>query len=272
MATEYNGGLYSYADRVTKKIFFRAEDRSTKSVTIKSGQVLKALSFLETDASGKCIAHGGLTESATVTFTAALTSGQTMIIAGLTFTAGSAGTTVAQLGTVWAGLSDGVTAANASAAILAAGIATTVGTFSAGTLAGYSTTAVTTSKVRFDGTSAAAATDVAATGTGTAPTIVISQYAALNKIAGVLAFDVDASSGDVDASAYSEASFWASALVWAVDTAVDTVTKVDGSTVAVTAYNTGCAGTSTASNLLKQKFVEGTEFEPLGFLSAGEQL
>jgi len=269
---EYNGGWNSYPDRVTKKIFFRATDRSTKSVTIKSGQVIKALSFLETDSAGKCIAHGGLVESATATFGTALTSGQTLIIAGLTFTAGSAGTTTAQLGTVWSGLVDGVGFAAAAAAILAAGTAVTVGTFTAGTLAGYNTTLVTASKVRFDATSVASATDVAATGTGAAPTIVISQYAASNKISGVLLFDVDASSADVDATAYQEASFWASALVWAVDVAVDTITLVDGTTKAVTAYNTGCAGTSAASNLLKQKFVESTEFEPLGFMSTGEQL
>ena len=139
-------------------------------------------------------------------------------------------------------------------------------------MTGYNTTSVSTTKVRFDASSAASATDVAATGTGTAPTIVITQFASLNKIAGVLLFDVDASAGDVDATAYSEASFWASALTWAVDVAVDTITLVDGTTKAVTAYNTGCAGTSAASNLLKQKFVESTEFEPLGFLTAGEQL
>lgn len=272
MATEYNGGLYSYADQATKKIFFRATDRSTKSVTIKSGQVIKAFSFLETDSAGRCIAHGGLVESATATFGTASTSGQTTIIAGLTFTAGSAGATTAQLATVWSGLADGVGFAAAAASILAAGIPLTVGTFTAGTLANYSTTSVSANKVRFDASLAASAADVAATGTGTAPTIVITQYAALNKIAGILLFDVDASAGEVDATAYQEASFWASALTWAVDVAVDVVTKVDGTTVAVTAYNTGCAGTSNASNLLKQKFVEGTEFEPLGFLSAGEQL
>lgn len=269
---EYNGGWSSYPDRVTKKIFFRAGDRETKTVTIKSGQVIKALSFLETDSAGKAIAHGGLVESATATFGTALTSGQTSIIAGLTFTAGSAGTTTAQLATVWSGIADGTGYVAAAAAILAAGIATTVGTFTAGTLTGYSTTLVSTNKIRFDATTAASATDVAATGTGTAPTIVISQFAALNKIAGVLLFDVDASAGDVDATAYTEASFWASALTWAVDVAVDTITLVDGTTKAVTAYNTGCAGTSATSNLLKQKFVENSEFEPLGFLSAGEQL
>lgn len=269
---EYNGGWNSYPDRVTKKIFFRATDRSTKTVTIKAGQVIKAHSFLESDSAGKCIAHGGLVESATATFTAATASTNTIIIAGLTFTTGTAGATVAQLATVWSGLADGTGFAAAAASILAAGIPTTVGTFTAGTLAGYNTTFVTTGKVRFDATSAASATDVAATGTGTAPTIVITQYAALNKIAGILLFDVDAASADVEATAYQEASFWASALTWAVDVSVDTITLVDGTTKAVTAYNTGCAGTSAASNLLKQKFVESTEFEPLGFMSAGEQL
>lgn len=262
---EYNGGLYSYQDRTTKKIFFRSEDRYTKSVTIKSGQVIKALSFLETDSSGKCIAHGGIAESASVVFGSALTSGQTMILGGITWTAGSAGTTVAQLATVFGGLADGTTAAIATAAL---SVATTVGTFTAGTLTGYNTAYIASGKVRFDSTVTGNVTDLAATGTGTAPTITVTSGAnAFNKIAGVLLFDVDASSGDVDATAYSEASFWASALTWAADPTIDTVTKPDGTTVAVTAYNTGAF-----TNLLKQKFVEGTEFEPLGFLSAGEQL
>jgi len=262
---EYNGGFYSYPDRVTKKIFFRAESRYTKTVTIKSGQVIKALSFLETDANGKCIAHGGIVESATVVFGTALTSGQTMILGGLTWTAGSAGTTVAQLATVFSGLADGVTAATATAAL---SVASTVGTFTAGSLSGYNTTYITTGKVRFDATVTGNVTDLAATGTGTGATVTVIQGGGtFNKIAGVLLFDVDASAGDVDATAYQEGSFWASALTWAVDPAIDVVTKVDGTTVAVTAYNTGAS-----NNLLKQKFVEGTEFEPLGFLSAGEQL
>jgi len=156
---EYNGGFQSYPNRTTKKIFFRADDRTTKTVTVKAGQVLKALSFVESDKDGKVIAHTG----------------------------------------------------------------------------------------------------IVSTGANTPPTI--------NKIAGVLLFDVDATGADVEATAYTEASFWASALTWSVDTAVDVVTKVDGTTVAVTAYNTNAS-----TNLLKQKLVEGTEFEPLGFLSAGEQL
>jgi hypothetical protein len=274
--TDYNGGYQNFANRTRTKTFFRAADRNTKTITVKSGQVIKAYSFLESDVNGKMIAHGGLVESATVVFGASITTGQTVILAGLTFTAGSGSVTAIQLADIWSGLTVGDTAAVASAIILAKGYsATVVGTFTSGTLAGYSTTNVNTTKVRFDavGTGAASATDVAISGTGAAAgTVAITQYAALNKVAGVLAFDVDATSADVDASAYTEASFWADALVWAVDTAVDTVTKFDGTTVAVTAYNTGCAGTSAASNLLKQKFVEGTEFEELGFLSAGETL
>lgn len=270
---EYNGGWNSYPDRVTKKIFFRATDRSTKTVTIKAGQVIKAHSFLESDSAGKCIAHGGLVESATATFATAGASTNTVTIAGLTFTVGSGGATTAQLAQVWSGLTDGTTATAANTAILAAGIPTTVGVFSAGPFVNYNTTALTSTKVRFDGSTVANVTDVAATGTaGILPTIVLTAYAALNKIAGILLFDVDAASADVEATAYQEASFWASALTWAVDVSVDTITLVDGTTKAVTAYNTGCAGTSAASNLLKQKFVESTEFEPLGFMSAGEQL
>lgn len=148
---EYNGGFQSYPDRVTKKTFFRADGRQTKTVTIKAGQVLKALSFVESDVDGKAVAHSGVVGGA--------------------------------------------------------------------------------------------------------------------NIAGVTVFDVDASAADTEASVYVEASFWADALVWSVDVLTDTVAKFDGTNIAVTAYDTGCS-----TDLLKQKFVEGTEFEPLGFLTAGEQL
>jgi hypothetical protein len=151
--------------------------------------------------------------------------------------------------------------------------ATTVGTFTSGTLAGYSTTNINSTKVRFDavGTGAASATDVAVTGTGSAAgSVAVTQFAAMKPIAGVLVYDVDATSADVDAAVYTEASFWAQALTWAVDVAVDTViTPSTGATVAVTAYNTGAAGTSAASNLLKSKFVEGSEFS-LEFQRTGE--
>jgi hypothetical protein len=273
---EYNGGWSSYPDRVTKKIFFRASDRETKTVTIKSGQVIKALSFLETDAAGKCIVHGPITESATIVFNVvnavtgiALTSTQTLVINGMTFTAGTAGATPAQLATAWSGITSGMAAASVPNAPAA-----TVGVFSGTFTAGYTTELINTNTISVNSIAPLTnATDIAAiTGTTAAATLVITQGAtSLNKIAGVLLYDVDATGGDVDSTAYVEASFWASALNWANSNG-DVFTKVDGTTVAFTAYNTGASGTSAASNLLKQKFVENTEFEPLGFLSAGEQL
>lgn len=147
----YKGGVITYPDQVPSAVFFRADGRATKTITIKQGQVLKARSFIETDVAGKGIAHSGV---------------------------------------------------------------------------------------------------------------------ATKKIAGVTVYDVDASVADVVTSVYTEASFWASALTWAVNIATDTILKDDGVTpIAVTAYDTGAN-----TDLLKAKFVENSEFEPLGFLKAGELL
>lgn len=277
----YSGGKDSYPNRVTKKIFYGRCRPETIPGTIKSGQVLKAYTFLESDVNGKLIAHGGLVESATIDFGASITTGQTFIAAGLTFTAGSGSVTAIQLADIWSGLTVGDTAAVASAKILAKGYsATVIGTFTSGTLAGYSTTSVSSTRVRFDaiGTGAASATDVAITGTGAAAgTATITQYAAMNKIAGVTVYDVDATSSDTNAEVYSEASFWGDddgtvALLWAVDPTVDTILNAAGTAqVAVTAYNTGCSGTSAASHLLKRKFIEGSEFE-LGFVGIGDRV
>ena len=153
--------------------------------------------------------------------------------------------------------------------------ATTVGVFSGTFTAGFMTEPSTSTSIIINATTPATnVTDLAAiTGTGSAAATLatVQGTGTFNKIAGVLMFDVDASAGDVDATAYVEASFWANALNWAT-TPDEVMTKVDGSTIAFTAYNTGCDGTSATANLLKQKFVENTEFEPLGFLAAGEQL
>jgi hypothetical protein len=268
--TQQNG-VTRYGQTTPKRKFFGAEETCSAVKTIKSGQVLKAGTFLESDSSGKQVAHGSIAESALVTFTTALTSGQTLIIAGLTWTAGSSGTTVAQLVTAWKDIAVGT-----GYAALAS--RTGGGTFTAGTLTGYATEAVDTNTVIFNAATALAnATDVAATGTGTAPTITITAgTATFNKIAGVTMYDVDATAGDIDASVYICASFWAQDdgydfLVWAVDPAVDTITLASGATVACTAYNTGCKGTSKAARLLKQKFVESSEFEELGFFNDGDK-
>jgi hypothetical protein len=267
-----NGGWITYPDYTPTAIFARSEDRHTKIGTIKAGQVLKAYSFLESDASGKLIAHSGFNEGAVVTF-AAITIGQTQIFGGLTFTSGASGTTATQLATAWATADLGDTAAAATTKIAAAGITAAMGTFTSGTFAGFETELYAVTKVIFNASAAAGTnpTDLAVTGTATAAGISIVQgETTLNKIAGVLLYDVDATSADVPSAIFTEASFWASALVWAVDPLVDTITNASGVTIACTAYNTGAFGSSAASNLLKQKFVEGTEFDPLYFAQAGE--
>lgn len=268
--TQQNG-VTRYSATTPKRKFFGADNSKSAVKTIKQGQVLKAGTFLESDSAGKLIAHGNIAESALVTFTTALTSGQTLIIAGLTWTAGGSGTTVAQLVTAWKDIAVGTGYAALSTR-------TGGGSFTAGTLTGYATEAHDADTVIFNAATALAnATDVAATGTGTAPTItILAGTATFNKISGVTMYDVDATSSDVDASIYIEASFWAQDdgydfLLWAVDPAVDKITLADGTTVACTAYNTGCKGTSAAARRLKQKFVEGSEFYELGFFNDGDK-
>lgn len=264
MATN-NGAWKTYDNYTPSRIFYRSEKTKTKVGTIKSGQILKARSFLESDANGKLVAHGTIAESAHVQFTTALTNGQTMILAGLTWTAGASGTTVAQLITAWRDIAAGTGYAALSAR-------TGGGSFTAGTLTGYYTEYLDADSVVFNAATALTnATDVAATGTGAAAAtiVIVAGTTTFNKIAGMTVYDVDATSADVDAAVYVEGSFWHDAIVWAVDPAVDTITKEDGTTVAVSTYNTGAFGTSAASDLLKQKFVEGSNFE-IGFLRTGE--
>jgi len=255
-----NGGFIAYPDRVQNKTFFRATDRATKKVTVKSGQVLKAYSFLKSDAVGKSIAYNGFLETAEVTF-ANITASQTIILAGLTYTDGGSGTTAEQLAAAWSSIADG-----------AAGVDPAQGAFT-GTLTGYFTQSIDTTRVMFTSTSPDEnVTDLADSGTATDPLISIIQGTATRDVVeGVLCFDVDATSSDVDASAFTSASFWQDALVWAVDASVDTIELSDGTTVSCTAYNTGCSGSSEVSHLLKRKFVEGSSFQELGFLTVGEE-
>lgn len=265
----YLGGAINYPDRVNTAIWFRSEDRQTKTVTIKSGQVLKARSFLESDASGKMIAHSGLVESATVLINGALASTNTLTVGtgGIVFTVGSGGATVAQLVAAMAVLTPAMTTTQANVALLAAGIAITVGTYTSGTAPAFTFSKLSATTALAEASSAGNVTDLAVTAsTGTAPTVTVKSGATVPTISGVLVYDVDASVGDVVSSAFTEASFWASALTWSVDPTVDTILKDDGvTTVAVTPYNTGAS-----NDLLKAKFVEGSEFVNLGFLKAGE--
>jgi hypothetical protein len=269
------GGFNTYPDRVTKKIFFKKDvTTKTKPATILSGQVLKAYTFLESNSVGKLIAHSGVNEKALVTF-ADITAGQTIILAGLTFTDAGAGTTKEDLVIAWSSLAVGTTAAAANTQN-----PVSTGSFTAGTLAGYNTEGSDTAdSVLFVSTTPfAGVTDLADTGTATDPTVtILALESPIKPIAGVTLYDVDASSADVDAEVYETASFWADddgtcALIWKVDPATATVTKADGTTVACTPYNTGCYGDTAAARLLKRKFVEGSKFEPIGFVKVGDKI
>jgi hypothetical protein len=270
----YQGGWTTYPDKVVKPIFSRSECTKTKVATIKSGQVLKAYTWLESDGAGKLIAHGGITESALVTINGALAAAATLTVGttGIVFTVGSAGATIEQLVNAMSVLVGGDSTTTANAALLAAGIPTTVGTFTSGTAPAFNFNKVDANTVVANATTSASnVTDLAvAASAGTAPTVTKTEgTATFNKIAGMTVYDVNATAGDVDASVFIEAAFYAQGPLWAVDTAVDTVANADGTTTACTTYNTGCAGTSAASNLLKQKFIEGSEFT-LDVIRTGE--
>lgn len=273
-----NGGWVAYPNSTRNNIFSRADGYKTKTVTIKSGQVLKARSWLQAITSGadlgKMQAHGPLSETALVTF-AAITAGQTLILGGLTWTAGTGGTTVAQLVTAWSGLAAGTTAATANAAAVAHGLDATVdGTFT-GTLGNWETSKWDSNTVAFTGNQGASnVTDLADTGTATDPTIsTVGGTTSLAGIGGLTIYDVDASGGDVEVEVFIQGSFWNTAITWGVDAAVDTITKEDGTTVACSAYNTGTIGSSLdVTKRLQTMFVQSSQSAfRIDFLNPGEQ-
>ena len=109
------------------------------------------------------VRNSGTFETAVVAFSATpLSSGETTILAGLTYTSTGV-TTQAQLATAFANLAVGATT----------GAGTATGTYS-GTLTGYSTGAVSTgSKVVFKASTVGPKTDIADTGTGADPTVTV---------------------------------------------------------------------------------------------------
>lgn len=254
-----NGGWYQYPDSQRPLEFFRATDRCTKSVTISKGQVLKRYTFLETLPNGESIAHTGIGNQVKVTFPA-LAANKTLIIGGLTFSSGSSDLSALAVANAFAGIAKGSTATQINTQKSLAGA---TGTFTAGTLANYFTVLEDSHSVRF--VPIAASVDYTAltnTGNGTATFDIILGN---KKPSGVILYDVDARANSVVAEAFCEASFWASALVWSADPAVDTISLSDNTTIPVTFYDTFAT-----SQLLKQKFVENTEFCELGFMHEGE--
>ena len=261
-----SGGRYADKAPVLKK-FYGIEAPETQRATFAAGLVLKAGTFVHRNTSGLMIAGLNVAESALVTFTTALTSGQTLIMAGLTFTSGASGTTVAQLVSAWGNLGVGIPSATGYAALTTVTNASAGGTFTAGTLTGYAVEKVDANTVVFNAIPALAnATDVAATGTGTAPTItIVAGSATWTPLAGVLVFDIDTRSGITDGVIFREADFYGMDdgtcwLRWKNDS-TDYITLMDGTSVTCTAYNTGCSGITAESNRLKQLYVQGSEIE-----------
>lgn len=131
------------------------------------------------------VASGGTTETASVAFAPAVAAGATITVGGLTFTTAGA-VTAAQLAAIFANLPAGTTAAAANTANAAAITAAGGGSFTAGTLTGYSSGAPSTNTVVF--TSATPYLNVAdlTVGGSVAPTATITQGTTTFTDAGLL--------------------------------------------------------------------------------------
>jgi hypothetical protein len=139
--------IFTYGNRYGKGVFI---NNIGESIDAKDGMLV--------------VRNSGSFETATAVFGTALTAGQTMIIAGLTYTSTGA-TTVGELAAAFANLADGATT----------GAGTATGTYS-GALTGYSTGAATTSNldtVVFTASTVGNKTNLSATGTGTSPVFTI---------------------------------------------------------------------------------------------------
>ena len=260
-----------------KKKFACIEGTETQIVDFASGLVLKAGTFVHRNSSGLATTGLNIAESALVTFTTALTVGQTLIMAGLTFTSGASGTTVAQLVAAWSNLGKGIASGTGYAALTDVTNSSAGGTFTAGTLTGYAVEKVDANTVVFNAVPGLAnATNVAATGTGAAPTISITAGSATwTAPIGVTVYDVDTTDGIAAAAIFKEADLWAVDdgtcwLRWKTDPE-ETITLLDGTTRACTAYNTGAAGITAESNRLKQLYVDGSEID-IYFYNEGDKL
>ncbi|MEO5660373.1 MAG: FliC/FljB family flagellin [Polaromonas sp.] len=171
--TDFNG-VKVLKDGVTSlSIQVGANDNETISIDLKAINPEKlnlkgfnVVNGIDTaKVAGSATSTAAVAEVATMTPGAGLTAGQTVTVAGLTYTS-TAATTAAELATAFASLADGATL-NAAA---------TKGTFT-GALTGYSTGAVAAGAVAFTASAAGTATDLTVTGTGAgaAPVAVTTQ-------------------------------------------------------------------------------------------------
>ena len=260
--TNHSGAFVDYGlSKKQVKRFYGANDYKTSKGILASGHVLKKDTLLESDANGKLIPHSGMVEKALVTFADILGS-KTVILGGLTFSSTTA-VAKAVLVNAFKNLTAGMTAAQANALNPVTG-----GSFTSGTLGNWNVLKSSTadSVVFYSTTPNTNVTDLADSGNGSGTTISITGInSPLKKIAGALAFDVDASGGDITLDYITEATYWDTAPVWYNNPDSDTITLEDGTTKAVTDYYTGAS-----TYYLKKKITEGSEIEIYGGLTAGE--
>lgn len=246
---QQDAGFKNYPERTTNRPFV---PEKSQTITVASGQVLKARSFLVSNTAGKMVAAGNIAEYAKLVLGGTVGAADTVIMAGVTLTVAAT-----------------MTAAEVRAAFIS--MSTTKGAFT-GTLTGWELVADPSSATTlwaYATTGLTNVTDFAVTGTNASLTKTVTTVAGsatFQKPVAILAMDVDATSGDVVSSGYVEVYAYESEVIWGVDVAVDVVTKADGTTVACTAYNTGAV-----TPLLRKKYVEGTEFE-IVTPTAGEEL
>lgn len=239
-------GFYNYPSKVHDKFFVGKGERKTRPVTVKQGQVLKARSLVESDSTGKMVAVKNFTEIGLLTLVGTLASTDTLTVAGLTVTATGGSVTAAE-----------VVQALLTGATVGKGVVT-----GSNTLWDIKADPNSATKLYFFSTAMGTnVTDLAVTGTHTSMTTdsvtKVDGVTTYRAPAGILAFDVDATDGDVRASIYCEGDFYASGIVWGVDTSVDTV-NVNGTERACTTYNTGCY-----TELSQQRLLENCEIHIL---------
>jgi hypothetical protein len=248
---QQDAGFKNYPERTTNRPFV---PEKSQTITVASGQVLKARSFVKSNSAGKMIAGGNISEYAKLVLSGTLADTDTAIAGGITVTATGGIVTAAQV----------ITALLTQADV---GYAVVTGTLTGWTLVADPSS--TTTLWAYATTGITNVTDFAVTGTNTSLTETVTTVAGsttFQKPSGILAMDVDATSGDIVTTMYTEVYAYESEIIWGVDGAVDTITKADGTTVACSAYNTGAV-----TPLLRKMYVENTEFE-IVTPTAGEEL
>lgn len=254
-------GGFNEEGRQTKDYHVRGAipTKTTRPVTLESGNVCKARTWVvQGDTPGTVKPCPPIVESAKTTFTGAVDSGETIIGGGLTFTA-----------------TEDMTIADVVSAFVA-------GSSSKATVSGTATftfRADETGEILYADslTVNSDVTNFAITGTSTTPatgatqlvptTTIVTPSGTLPVVYGFLVMDVDASSANQDTQIVISGNYWDDSLNWGVDVAVDTIVNHEGTTVACTAYNTGC-WTPTTRQRLVAATAGGTNFQTGTFLDS----